>query len=477
MPTIWIREFTGGLDVRRLHETAPGGTMMRGTDCHVTRGGEIEQRADFVPVYTLEAERTKSLAATPLGLVVFGHLDAPTLPDGVTYQRLQHPGGVALTRVPYHALYRSKIMAVGEFADGNRYLFYDGNLVGDVKAPPVVDGSLPKALLTHTEKMYVGSGQTLFFSAVGDSTDYGSSAGVGDGFIVMSTHADGSEDITGLGRYDEYIAVFSRRTIQTWFVDPDPTLNRQAQVLNGTGCVAPRSVTQFGDGDLFYLDLSGIRSLRARDSSNSAATTDIGSPIDPILLELRETLGEATLAKAVGVIEPRDGRFWMAIDNRIYVFSFFSASKVSAWSEYRPGFVVEDMLTWNDKVWLRSGDTIYCYGGTGVAQQYSADVQAEVWIPYLDAGEPFREKHVDGIDLAVRGAWSVALATDPNNLDAEDAVARVDRTTYGELRIPATGSGTHLSLRFRSLAPAEDTKPAVLGSAVIHFDGDGEEDS
>lgn len=477
MPTIWIREFTGGLDVRRLHETSPGGTMMRGIDCHITRGGEIEQRADFVPVYNLPTGLTKSMAYTPAGLVVFGHQAAPTLPAGVSYQRLQHPGGEALVRVPFFALYRSQIMAIGEFADGSRHIFYNGTRVTDASAPPQVDGSRPNALLTQTEKMYVGSGQTLFFSAVGSSTDFGAGAGTGDGFIVMSTHAEGSEAITGLGRYDEYMAVFSRRTIQTWFVDPDPALNRQAQVLNSTGCVAPRSVTQFGDGDLFYLDLSGIRSLRARDSSNSAATTDIGSPIDPILLGLREQLGEATLANAVGVIEPRDGRFWMAVNDRIFVFSYFSASKVSAWSEYRPGFVVEDMLTWNDKVWLRSGETIYVYGGTGVAQQYSDNVTAEAWMPYLDGNEPFREKHVHGIDMAVRGSWSIALAMDPNNLAAEDEVARVSRTTYSHQRIDATGSGTHLSLRFRSIAPASSTQPAVLGSAVIHFTADGEEDS
>ena len=47
MGTIWVREFTGGLDVRRLPETSPGGTLMRGLDCHITRGGEVEQRAVF----------------------------------------------------------------------------------------------------------------------------------------------------------------------------------------------------------------------------------------------------------------------------------------------------------------------------------------------------------------------------------------------------------------------------------------------
>lgn len=478
MGTIWIREFKGGLDVRRVAEMSPGGTLMRARDCHLTRGGEIEQRADFAAVYSLPAALTKSLASTPDGLVVFGHQSAPTLPSGVSYQRLQHPSGEALSRVLHWTLYKSKIAAVAEFADGSRHVFYDGTIISDANAPPTVDGSLPTALLTNVEKLFIASGETLFFSAVGDATDFGAGAGAGEGFVVMSTHAQGSEDLTGVARYDEYTAVFSKRVVQIWFFDPDPTVSTQAQTLNNTGCVAPRSLTQFGDGDLFYLDLTGVRSLRARDSSNSAATTDIGSPIDPIVTAAMASLGDEVTSRSIGVIEPRDGRFWLALGDTIYVFSFFSASKVSAWSEYRPGFTVDDMLTWNDRVWLRSGDTIYVYGAVpGADYAYSDDVTAEAWMPYLDADQPFKAKHVTGIDAALRGTWEVALAMDPTNESAEDRVARVSKTTFGIDRIPAVGTGNHVSMRFRSLAPASASSPAVLASAVIHFERDDEDDS
>ena len=141
MGTIWIRQLTGGLDVRRLAETSPGGTLMRARDCHLTRGGDLEQRAVFQPVYTLPAALTKGLASVPSGLIVFGHHTAPTLPAGVTYQRLQHPSGEALSRVRIVERYKSKIQAIGEFADSVRYLFYDGNRVTDVNAPPTVAGS------------------------------------------------------------------------------------------------------------------------------------------------------------------------------------------------------------------------------------------------------------------------------------------------------------------------------------------------
>lgn len=38
------------------------------------------------------------------------------------------------------------------------------------------------------------------------------------------------------------------------------------------------------DDDVFFLSESGIRSLRARDSSNAAFASDIGNPIDTLIL-------------------------------------------------------------------------------------------------------------------------------------------------------------------------------------------------
>ena len=72
MGSIWIKEFTGGLDARRLPETSPGGTLIRAVDGHITRGGEFEQRARFVRYADLPAGATKGLAATATGLFVFG---------------------------------------------------------------------------------------------------------------------------------------------------------------------------------------------------------------------------------------------------------------------------------------------------------------------------------------------------------------------------------------------------------------------
>lgn len=477
MGTIWFREFRGGLDARRIPETSAGGTLLRGRDGHINRGGEFEQRSDFVEQYALPTALTKGFAATPDKLYVFGHQpDAPTLPAGLTYMQLAHPSGRGLRRVPYATLFKAKLFVIAEFEDGSAHMFYDGARVADAKAPPYAAGSgNPSALLTYQQKMFVASGPSLFNSAVAAPTDFGSGGGAGDAVIDMSTHSEGGQALTGLARYDQYAAIFARDAIQIWFLDPDPTLSRQAQVLTNTGTPAPRSVTQFGDGDVFYLDRAGVRSLRARDSSNSAATTDIGSAIDPLVRDVLDGMTEAEMARAKGVIEPRDGRFWLVLGDTIYVLSYFTASKVSAWTEYRPGFVIDDIFVRDDVVWLRSGETIYTFGDAEGRPVYSAGV-GEMWTPYLDADQPFRAKNVNGVDAALRGLWEVRLAMTPTDQSHSDLVARLDQTTFGLAKIPAHGAATHLSLRFKCLAPPA-SGPGVVSSCVIHFDRDPQEDS
>lgn len=479
MGTIWVREFTGGLDTRRLPETSAGGTLMRLRDAHINRGGEIEQRAIFEKQYDLPPGETKGLASTPNGLVVFGHQSVPpSLPSGIGYVPLPHPSNAALRRVVSWELFKGAVQAIGEFENDDRYVFHDGTRITDSNAPPnLANSGSPIALLTAESKLFVASGPNLFFSAVSDSTDFGDGAGSGEGVIDMSTHAKGAEELTGLGEYDNYMVVFSESVSLIWYFDPDPNLSRRNQTLRGTGTVSPRSVTQLGDGDIIFLSESGIRSLRARDSSNSAATSDLGSPIDSIVTEFARSITDAEVRDAKGVVEPRSGRFWLAIKDRIFVFSYFRSDKVSAWSEYRPGFVVDDLIVHDRRVYLRSGDEVYIYGGSEDTFRYSEDVPAEAWLPYMDADEPYRSKSLEAIDAAVRGSWEIRVAMDPKNQSASDLVAHIDNTTFDDPEIGAEGEATHISLRFKATAPESEYKPAKISAAVIHFDRDENEDN
>lgn len=467
MGTIWVREFIGGLDGRRLPETTPGGAFIRAVDGHITRGGEFEQRAKFVKVYDLPPEETKGLAATNDGLYVFGAAATSAVPSGVTYQRLTPQSTETVSEVLSWTLFKGKLHVAAMMSDGVVRNWFDGTRVTDWPA----GASFATFVRTVQQKVYGAAGPNLHFSAIADSTKFNS--GVGYGFIDLSTQATGSEALTSIAQYQNYVAVFAARTIQLEYVDPDPNNNRLAQTLNNTGTVAPRSVTQFGDNDVFYLDESGIRSLRARESINVAFSSDTGNPIDDLIIAKLDTLTEDEKKRCIGLIEPRDGRLWVIMKDEIFVFSYFTASKVSAWTTYHPGFIVDDAVVHDRRVYLRSGDAIYVYGGVD-AFAYD-EVYAEAWLPYLDAGAPTHAKAFSGVDAAVRGTWEIAVGVEPNNVEAQDKVATVTETTYTHERLPMAINSTHISVRFKLKSPSGG-QPAKLGAVVVHHDMNADED-
>lgn len=332
---------------------------------------------------------------------------------------------------------------------------------------------------TIGSRVHSVSGENEHFSGIKEPTKWTTDT-TGAGAIDMSTQASGSETLTSLAKYQQYVAVFAERVIQIWNFDSDPTQNTQRQVLNNTGTASPRSVTQFGDNDLFYLDESGLRSLKARDASNAAATSDIGVPVDSLITSVLQALSAEQRSRVIGLIEPRDGRFWLIMGSRIFVFSFFGGAKISAWSEYTAStqsgdtvttFEITDAVVFQRRVYVRAGDTIYVYGGTGVDLTYD-DIEAEAWLPYLDANTPTRAKAFEGVDAAVTGTWEVRVALDPTNLSASDKVATISKTTYGLDKLGGLGRSTHIGLRFKS----KGSGAAKVSSAVIHYAGEEDED-
>lgn len=466
MGTIWVKEFTGGLDVRRMPVATQGGVLIRARDGHITRGGEFEKRAAFVKLAALPLN-TKNLAATSTSLLVFGSGVSPVMPAGVLYQQLAHPvdPAIALDRVLSYDLYGGQIYAVARFVDGAIYHYYNGVLVASWQTLGYARGTFAR---TAGRKIYSVAGPNAHFSASGVPTDF-DPVSTGAGFINMSMETSGAEELKAVARYQGYLAFFAERVTQIWFVDPDPALNRQVQTLNNTGTVAPKSVTQFGDNDVFYLAESGLRSLRARDASNAAATTDIGVAIDDLVVTALNAMLLDERSEITGLIEPNSGRFWLSIGGTIFVFSYFSGAKVSAWSTYEPGFQIDDMLSLGGKVYLRSGDDIYVYGGTGSTPTYDA-TEAVAWLPYADAGRPTEKKKWTGVDAACEGEWEIRAGMDPDpvNLEVSDRLAIVAGVTYNIGKIGGVGESSHLSLRFKS----QGEGPARLAAAVIHYEGD-----
>lgn len=322
------------------------------------------------------------------------------------------------------------------------------------------------ALETLKDKVYAGAGSILYYSGVALPTGWDYLFDVGAGFNNMGSNTSGQDNITGLAKYQGNLAVFMRWLTLIWFVDPDPVGNRLLQVLDNIGAISARSIVTVGDIDVFFLSDSGLRSLRARDSSNAAFVSDIGTPIDPLIIEVLRGLTDEEKSKACCVVEPEDGRYWLSLGEFIYVFTYFPGAKISAWGRYRPPSPVRWLAVRNGRVYARcEDDTMLLLGGETNAEY--DDTQVLVITPFMDARQPGTHKELGGIDLGVIGEWLVDIALDPANPDAYERVAQIDRPTFAMERIPVDGMTSHFKLRLQSIGSGY----ARLSNIAVHYDG------
>lgn len=337
-------------------------------------------------------------------------------------------------------------------------------LSGGADSSAFVPGKFVK---TIGSKEYALSGSVMHFSGIREPTQWTTDV-TGAGFFDMGQEAAGTEELLALANYQGFVAVFAETVILIFYVDPDPDLVRKTQVLANTGTVSPRSVTEFGDADIFYLDLSGVRSLKARDSSNSATSADLGTPIDKLVTAKIEALSATDRRGVIGLINPLDKRFWLCFpDGEIFVFSFFPNARVSAWTTYNTGFPIDEAVVFGRRVYLRSGNSIYVYGGVDGAALTYDDTIAKAWLPAFDAGKPTEAKQWQGIDAAVEGAWRVYAAAEPTDLTIRELISTITKTTFNDLRIPYNHSTTHVSPQFETTG----STAAKLSAMVLHYEG------
>lgn len=380
----------------------------------------------------------------------------------------------------YGTQYNSWVLSIGRSGgvttnETNGWSYFAG---GTENAPPATPEGVPddgedppeefrwspgRFAQTHRQKMYATSANLLHFSAIDNCRVYSPDA-TGAGFIDVTTHAKGNQELVSMGDYQDMLALFGRKQVQLWKMDPDPRLNQIMQVIHNSGTFAPRSVVEYGTGDVFYLDRAGIRSLQARAGTNAAYMNDVGSLIDRIVVENLKSLTEGARQRATAIVEPDSGRLWFAVGSVIYVLSLFPNSQVSAWSVYEPGFAVDYLDSNSSRVAIRSGDNIYLYGGEG-GDEYGDDYEVDVQIPFLDGQRPATTKEYSAVDAALEGSWMVRAYLDPTRPTAAAKIGELDRSTFGQSTISLTGSSTHCSLRLTH----KGAGAARIGSLVIHY--------
>ena len=319
------------------------------------------------------------------------------------------------------------------------------------------------ALLTLKKKLYAISDTILYFSGIDQPTKWEPEVDIGAGFISMFNEFTGGERLRALAAYSDRLAILARNTIQIWNVDVDPARNSQAQVLDNIGVLAPDSVSSVGAVDVFFLADSGIRSLRSRDINNIAFSADVGNPIDDLVLADIRALADAA-EDSHGLIDPTDGRYWLVMDGKIYVFSHFSGSNISAWSTYLPGFEVERGIIHQGRIWARGDDGhLYLYGGDDNHTYDDCMIEGE--LPFLSTGTPATMKVFNAFDAVVENVWTFSLGTNPERADEREVIGMLWAPSFDMRRIGVDALGTHFSVRFTCTKPGY----ARLSNLIVHY--------
>lgn len=402
-------------------------------------------------------------AAVSLGATANGRVVAAVLTGDVTASTANMAGGVTYV-APVAQV--SQATFGGTFEAADRFtLTIDGiDYVATGRA-----AGYGTFAFTYKSREYITAGSLLQYSELNDPDDFatGSGTATGTGSINLASDSEGSERLTAIAPYQNSLAIFSRNQIRTYSINTDATQNAYEQTIENTGTFAPRSVVAYGNIDVFYLDITGIRSIQSRDVTNAPVVDDAGSAIDTFVHEWVSSLSDDVVQRAVGALEPIDGRFMLAIGERIYVLSYFPKAKITAWSYYEPGFTVTDFLRVSSRLYARDEDTIYLYGGrTGQTYPDAGETPITVDLPFANAQSIATFKQWTGFDMACSGTWHVDLLPDPNDESKVIEVGNISKTTYG---LPDIATVGEFPLFAMSLT-CESGGRATLSNMAFHYE-------
>jgi len=178
--------------------------------------------------------------------------------------------------------------------------------------------------------------------------------------VISYTSQYGQQDtVQAFATMQGRLAVFGKFSIQVWQPDADPANFALQQVLDQAGTIATKSVRSVGDLDVFYLDRSGIRSLRSKEQLLNAYVDDIGTPVDLLVRADLIQVGANYVdnSGACAIVEPSTKQYWLYLNSKIYCLSRYNASKISAWSTFDTRY--QAVVTPNAASYDGSGNVTY----------------------------------------------------------------------------------------------------------------------
>lgn len=330
-----------------------------------------------------------------------------------------------------------------------------------------LSAGMGNSIFTQKNRVWVTAGSTVRYCKLNDPMDWtDADASSGAGFINIGSTAEGARYLYGIEEYNGKAAIFAESTVIVYQLFADAQLIAFQQSLQNTGTLSVSAIKAYGADDVFYLDKTGIRSLRSRDGYDAAFASDIGSAVDPFVKDIVREVGRPALRKAQSVVETDDGRFMMAIGRYIITLSYFPASKITAWSYQDFGQDIDNMVRCGDRIVLRAGNELYTYGGEdGTTYPDAGEFIAVAETPFMSASDPATKKQVESYDHIATNEWKVELLPNPNDPSQALDVGRLIGATTNDLMAAINAYSTHFALRYT----CDRAGFAGLSAIATHF--------
>lgn len=335
-----------------------------------------------------------------------------------------------------------------------------------------ISGKTPSFAFTFNQKEYLLADARAYFSVLADPTNFNTISELSNGFVEMSDQYASPDNLVAVTSFQGRLAFFSRNNVQIWSAPADPAEWALQQVFDFIGTRSKQSVKTVGDFEVFFLDETGVRSLRVRDNTLNAFSEDLGSPIDELIQAALVASSETQKDNACAIVEPSSKRYWLFLKDTIYVFSNFPSSKVAAWSKYSPtfnnggaqtAFVPEKFVTFKGQVYCRAGDYFFIYGGSD-NNTYDACVAS--WeTPWLEAKTPGTRKVSKSLDVAISGGWKLEAGMDPRSGTLVE-VFNDTASSFDIGTLPYSDRGTHFKLK----GSTTGATAARVGMLAFHYE-------
>lgn len=455
MPSISFSRFDLGIDLRKGASVSDANRLRQMKNAYVTTGLATAKRPGFVKVADLEPG-TKGLYSANGVINTFSSNDVKHAKSQFLANKL-NTDGKTIKDIWYTDVFNGYLYVVAEYTDGtvqHHYLDGSNTKVTDTNCPQT------KACIKMQSKMFaVGKdGSVVRYSKTGDARDWTSTNDAG--FLPTGLNARGDKTANALGIYKKNLVVFAKDNAQIWVVDPDPNAMQLEDLVENVGTSYPRTVANVA-GDLYFLGDYGFRSITTLQYTNNLADVDVGSPIDPLVRSALKNEG----------VNPRafyfygTGQYVGVMGNHLFVYSISRTAKISAWSEYFINFPIEAVTEFNQRLYVRSGDSVYLLDdevSTDDGQQYEMLIE----LPYMDFKKPGVLKHIKGIDVVFDGEAFLSIGYNANDPDAYTHELKVSGNTRPMGLIPIECIGTEFSVRVRNY----NNKPFQLNGVTIYYE-------